>query len=243
MLEHALYVFERRHTISRELKHNSLWLPNTNSNLFRGNTLYISNPQSFAPLRDILWSPAEFIHDSFLSPQFALLQPSSNVPDWLKWLQTNLGVSSSLRVDSTGRPAQEFKDLVDRLRLQDSRRFLIILKENWPGIQEQLTPSKSTNFFAYFSQVRIRCCHDIDAFMSSTTLPYDSIGQLAADDLPQLPVPEPLHDWEFLSRFGVSITQDATFYLKSLIAVSKSGDCNPLSSDYCRIQNQQPHPC
>ncbi|EJD42202.1 hypothetical protein AURDEDRAFT_152983 [Auricularia subglabra TFB-10046 SS5] len=238
MLEHALYVYERRLEVPNK-RLNALWLPDADGNPMHGGSLYMDPPQGIR-LRDVLPAPARFLHENFLLPVFRLEASKTTPEAWPEWLQTTLGVSTSLRVVGGGKPAPEVAALVQRLRRDDPALLLRILRESWPGIQAQLTYSGASALYEYFAGLQIRCQFDIMAEMRATSLPVAllSLPANVAVDFPQLPISEMDDGWTFLRHFGVSVELDAKFFLKSLISLSQTRGERPTTAEVRAIYKQ-----
>ena len=161
---------------------------------------------------------------------------------WVTWLREQLGLCEVPRLVDPRDPSKLSKDFQQILTRWPTQEILTLLKEKESvyrqffkvpiiegkqggGVVQQPTVDVSTTIQEQIGLAQVRCrdgsAHPLrDTFIISVLPRYADQGIQALH--PQLEIPGHAAEWGFLETFGVTVRDDITIYLKTLIRVRGS---------------------
>ncbi|KAF7978389.1 hypothetical protein HWV62_779 [Athelia sp. TMB] len=169
----------------------------------------IAHPGQTVRMRDVLRSPARFLH-----PNYMEVDLKDRQDEWPKWLQEVLLVNVYPRLINSI-PAREFLELPHNISAQ---QFLLVLRETWPHWSGNI----SAKGISILSKIQLTCENGTVQDLGATFLRRGPLGHY--DDLPFLPakLPSSAH-WQFLRELGVVMQVDPAFFLWRLRSLKGDG--------------------
>lgn len=156
---------------------------------------------------------------------------SSTQDDFMRFIQSKLRVNAAPRVTS-GQLSPEFLRFLE-VADTDTATFLTVLKDLWPYMQEKPGQEGLKRLRA----VIVTCSDGLQRRIDTTFVMRQELQQL--QDLPFLPIDDPSNEhWNFLAQLGVSLSADATCYLKQLRQIAQSHeqpDLGDVENLYCQL--------
>ena len=219
VLEQALWLFDHRLEVPAP-QPGSITLVSDYSVASSSNTLYFDSIPAVhgaIKLKDVLLTPAKFLHPEIAHPKrfhddgvseepstlsAGIIRQSSMLPNflpdaamtpkqrlalWHEWLQNVLCVSAVPRVID-GRPTREFVDFVNRTRLKKPAQLLHALRQFWPDIMRtQLTQQAQIATFCKWLSSVEMRCHNGIVAPMGSTFLPNAFVHLGQAD-PDMPV-------------------------------------------------------
>lgn len=200
------------------------------SEVYLDSEVVLSATVLFANIRETI----PFVHDRYVKTAELACTGGSSCFDrahWSHWLVNNLNVAEIPRIATPPNHApfqlsSNFKFLLQTL---DSPDFLVLLRDHWDTYSRWAVPREDVRQKAagwelsarklnrQLATVEVVC---LDGTMSPLNETFLPIGTHQWDNLisvPFLDLPDPHDDkWSCLKYFGVTIEQDAQFFIKCL---------------------------
>ncbi|KAH8832352.1 hypothetical protein DL96DRAFT_1581759 [Flagelloscypha sp. PMI_526] len=206
ILEHAKYLFARRHdlgsNLSLSLARDGFLVPNHGGSVVEPHNTYLSSPDIilFEELPPSLW-----IHDDF----------DLHGSQWRDWLCNSLGVRTTDNILRDGEIATEWMDI---FRSMTTELLLEKLCEHWEsfGIQDSSAALEQLSSITVDSSIG-------PSKLTDTLLPRQSLSKIPSEHVPYLHVSNPESgSWDFLEALGVTVKPSADMYLKALAGLQRS---------------------
>jgi hypothetical protein len=213
LVQHALFLF------NQDMHGQGIRVFTSAGRIVSSETAYLDEERNSGSIRmtEVLKSPpAHFLHSLYMQQVF---HSTRRKKDWISWLRDDLQINRGPRLEA-GRLSDEFGQLTKEV---DTRKLLVILKENWKDIIRQAnTPFASPFYIEQLSDVDVTCLDGSVRKMSATAIRNRALAN--SPRLSFLPIEDPNNEsWAFLAQLGVTMSADAMHYCKLLMGLQEEG--------------------
>ena len=201
------------------------------SRLHVGNELYMNNPEGGFNIREYLGADnrvVQYIHERYLSRADKVREK-----DWLRWLQTRLGVRTLPRLWSSGVLSPEFEWIIHSRSAND---WLYLLKDQWIHYSEEIPHVGSQRDI--LAKIEVLCTDERKRPLRDVYLPTSEIltEPFCEQYVPLIAVDNAEHiGWKQFSRLGLRLAPDLRFSLGILEGMQSGSIPNVRSEDIQRI--------
>ena len=210
LVAHAKYLYEVHRTSAHVAKPIKFWAHDMAGIPQTAASLYLDSPESNArAMSSVL--PSECWSSRLLHPSYLKEYKGKQLEKWAKWLESFLGVRSSIRVaGSDNQFTPEFRHLVANL---ETEVLLDVVLSS--SIREAGSFTKIIRDM--LGAIDVTCEDGSKVRLNQTCLASSSLKAVAVEGLPflQLKDSEALK-WKKLKELGVSVTPDLYFYLRCM---------------------------
>lgn len=225
----------------KNVEKRDVWFVTETGNYRKGSEIYIdsevkhSATKMFANIRETI----PFLHESYIKTAQNVCSGEDLAFDqvhWSRWLARNLNVSQIPRISTPPNKApfklsNNFQFLIETL---DSSKLLILLRDNWDIYSRWALPREDPRAKAVgwelsarrlnkkLATVAVTCRSGSKSPLNQTFLPIGTEQWENLVPIPFLDLPDPHNDeWSCLRHFGVTMEQDAHFFIKCLGQLQK----------------------
>jgi hypothetical protein len=214
-VSHAIYMFEATSVGVFSPKGKPFWVVDKDGRARQTTKMYLEKPDSANPVGSLLHEPSW--NSCLLHPAYLMSYKSKKQEKWIKWLEGQLAIRSTLRIAMSGELTPEFQHVQ---ATQKSPIVLDVLIDSWTKEPNQLT----SNIKQQLGGMNVLCETGEIVHLNKTCLPLPILKDLAPPGIlfVQLNLPDkPI--WKKLRDFGVVVEPNLAFYLHCLsLAQGKS---------------------
>jgi hypothetical protein len=208
-ISHATYLCEATYAGVFSPKEHSFWVLDRDGQPRVAAKMYLDRADSVHPIGTLLEGPSW--HSYLLHPAYLLAYKGKKSEKWIKWLESHLGIRSTIRIANRGELTSEFNHLREK---GPSAIVLEVLMESWTKDPNQLNP----NIKQQLGGMEVMCEGAKETVhLNRTCLPLRNIKDLAPPGIFYLQLNSPDKPvWKKLHELGVVVEPNLAFFLRCL---------------------------
>jgi len=208
-ISHATYLCEATYAGVFSPKEYNFWVLDRDGQPRVAAKMYLDRADSAHPIGTLLEEPSW--HSCLLHPAYLLAYKGKKSEKWIKWLESHLGIRSTIRIAIRGELTSEFNHLREN---RPSTIVLEVLMESWTKEPNQLT----SNIKQQLGGMEVLCEGTKETVhLNRTCLPLRIIKDLAPPGIFYIQLNSPDKPvWKKLRELGVVVEPNLPFFLQCL---------------------------